>query len=153
MKTIQAKMKGLECSHSFSHCTSMGIFFKRLREANSAVRSRIWQTFELIQAFMVVLLTCKNEEDSIKNESANGHSIIHQLFRRSRADNSGVCNGVWKKFKSFKLLCMFSLPARMKMIQSKMDGLEWSQNFSHYKSMGIFPDAQEQLTSQSLVKF
>ena len=27
--------------------------------------------------------------------------------------------------------------------------IEWSQHISHYKSMGIFPDAQGQLTSQS----
>ena len=33
---------------------------------------------------------------------------------------------------------MFSLPARMKKIQSKMKALECSQDFSHYKSMGIF---------------
>ena len=51
---------------------------------------------------------------------------------------------------SSKLLCMSSLPARMKMIESKMKELEWSQHFSHYKSMGIFPDAQGQQTLQSL---
>ena len=28
---------------------------------------------------------------------------------------------------------------------------EWSQRFSHYKSMGIIPDAQGQLTPQSKV--
>ena len=33
---------------------------------------------------------------------------------------------------------MSSLPARMRMIDSKMKELEWSQDFSHYKSMGIF---------------
>ena len=32
-----------------------------------------------------------------------------------------------------------------------MKALECSQNFSHYKPMGIFPDAQGQLTPQSLV--
>ena len=32
----------------------------------------------------------------------------------------------------------------------KMKALECSQDFSHYKSMGIFPDAQGQLTPQSL---
>ena len=32
-----------------------------------------------------------------------------------------------------------------------MNELECSQDFSHYKSMGIFPDAQGQLTLQSLV--
>ena len=53
---------------------------------------------------------------------------------------------------SSKLSCMSSLPARMKMIDSKMKELECSQDFSHYKSMGIFPDAQGQLTPQSLVR-
>ena len=33
-----------------------------------------------------------------------------------------------------------------------MKALECSQDFSHYKSMGIFPDAQGQLTPQSLVR-
>ena len=37
------------------------------------------------------------------------------------------------------------------MIKSKLKELECSQDFSHYKSMGIFPDAQGQLTLQSLV--
>ena len=46
---------------------------------------------------------------------------------------------------------MSLLPARMRMIDSKMTELECSQDFSHYKSMGIFPDAQGQLTLQSLV--
>ena len=32
-----------------------------------------------------------------------------------------------------------------------MKALECSQDFSHYKSMGIFPDAQGQLTPQSMV--
>ena len=47
---------------------------------------------------------------------------------------------------------MSSIPARMKKIQLKMKALECSQDFSHYKSMGIFPDAQGQLTPQSLVR-
>ena len=32
-----------------------------------------------------------------------------------------------------------------------MKVLEWSQQISHYKSMGIFPDAQGQLTHKSQV--
>ena len=46
---------------------------------------------------------------------------------------------------------MSSLPARMKKIEFKIKALECSQDFSHYKSMGIFPDAQGQLTLQSMV--
>ena len=56
-----------------------------------------------------------------------------------------------RNLNSSKLLCMSSLPARMRLITSKMKELECSQDFSHYKSMGIFPDAQGQLTPQSLV--
>ena len=47
---------------------------------------------------------------------------------------------------------MSSIPARMKKIQLKMKALECSQDFSHYKSMGIFPDAEGHFTLQSLVR-
>ena len=53
---------------------------------------------------------------------------------------------------SSKLLCMSSLPRRMRMIDSKIKELECSQDFSQYKSMGIFPDVHGQLTPQSLVR-
>ena len=36
----------------------------------------IWPKFELIQAFMHVLATCKNEDDSIKNEGARVVTIF-----------------------------------------------------------------------------
>ena len=53
---------------------------------------------------------------------------------------------------SSKLSCMSSLPPRMRMIDSKMKEQDCSQDFSHYKSMGIFSHAQGQLTPQSLVR-
>ena len=53
---------------------------------------------------------------------------------------------------SSKHSCMSSLPARMRLIKSKLKELECSQDFSHYKSMGIFPDAQGQLTPKFLVR-
>ena len=51
-----------------------------------------------------------------------------------------------------ELLCISSLPARMRLIKSKIKELECSQDFPHYKSMGIFSDAQGQLTPLSLVR-
>ena len=44
---------------------------------------------------------------------------------------------------------MSSLPARMMMIDSKIKELECSQDFS-YKSMGIFRDAQGQLSMKKI---
>ena len=102
---------------------------------------------------MIVLLTCKNEEDPIKNRGARVFITLYIKF----SDVQGqitlelvVVSG--QNLNSFKLSCMSSLPARMRMIKSKMKELECSQDFSHYKSIGIFPDAQGQLTPQSLVR-
>ena len=102
---------------------------------------------------MVAPLTCKNEEDPIKNRGARVFTTLCINF----SDVQGQINLVLvavsdRNLNSSKLSCMSSLPARMRMIDSKMKELECSQDFSHYKSMGIFPDAQGQLTPQSLVR-
>ena len=108
--------------------------------------------FELIQAFMHVLDTCKNEEDPIKNEGARVVTTLYSNFSDAQGQITPVLVSVSLNLNSSKLSCMSLLPARMRMIDSKMKELECSQDFSHYKSMGIFPDAQGQLTQQSLVR-
>ena len=65
MKKIQSKMKGLEWTQHYT-----AFFFRRARADNSGVGSGIRLEFELVQAFMYVLVTCKNEEDPIKNAGA-----------------------------------------------------------------------------------
>ena len=102
---------------------------------------------------MIVLVTCKNAEDPIKNRGARVFTILYINFSDSQGQitlNLVVVSG--RNLNSSKLSCMSSLPARMSLIDSKMKELECSQYFSHYKSMGTFPDAQGQLTPQSLVR-
>ena len=53
--------------------------------------------------------------------------------------------------KSSKLLCLSSLPARMKRIWWRTAEEKWQHHFSHYRAMGIFSDAQRQLTPQTVV--
>ena len=77
-------MKALECSR---------VAYR------SEVRDGILPKFKLIQAYIVGLLTCKNEEDLSKNKSTR---VV--------------------------------------------------TTFSHFKSMGIFSDAQGQLIHKSLVR-
>ena len=48
-----------------------GDFFWRSRAAYSVVCGRIWPNFELIQALMYVIVTCKYEKDPIKNSREN----------------------------------------------------------------------------------
>ena len=126
---------------------------RRSRAANSAVHSLIAPNFKLVRAFMVVLITCKNEEDPIKNEGARVFTTLNINFSDAQGQitpESMVVSG--ENSNSSDLSCMSSLPARMKMIQLKMKELECSQHFSHYKSMGIFPEAQGKLTPLSLVR-
>ena len=100
---------------------------------------------------MNVLVTCKYEEDPIKNEGARVFTTLYSnFFRRARADNSGVGGGIWPNFEPIQFFMHVIVTC---MIELKMKELECSQDFSLYKSMGIFPDAQGQLlTPQSLVR-
>ena len=153
MKKIKLEMKVLDCSQDFSHYKSMGIFSRRSRAAYSAVQGSIWSNFELVQDCIVVLLTCKNEEYPIKNRGARVFTTLYIKFSDVQGQITlGFVVVSGRSLNPSKLPCKSSLPARMRLIKSKMKPLEGSQSFSHYKSMGIFPDAQGQLTPQSLVR-
>ena len=55
-------------------------FSRRSRAANSAVLSPIWPNFELVRNVMDVLVTCKYEEDPIKNEGAGVDITLYSNF-------------------------------------------------------------------------
>ena len=102
---------------------------------------------------MDVLVTREYEKDLIKNEGARVDTTLNNNFSDAQGQITLALVSVsGRNLNSSKLSCMSSLPARMRMIDSKMKELEWSQDFSHYKSMWIFQDAQGQLTPQSLVR-
>ena len=70
--------------------------------------------FELIQAFMHVLVTCKNEEDQIENEGARLFTIFLSLYvygdfsRRSRAANSAVHGPIWSNFELVAMVVLLT---------------------------------------------
>ena len=103
----------------------MGIFFKRSRAAYSAVHGRIVPNFKLIRDVMVILHTCNNEEDPIKNEGARVLTRLYVIF--SDAQGQITQQSAVKFFRNsnlFKLLWLSSLPATMKKIKSKTKELE-----------------------------
>ena len=102
---------------------------------------------------MDVLVTCKYEEDPIRNEGARVVTTLYSNLSDAQGQITLVLVSVYgRNLNTSKLSCMSLLPARMRMIDSKMKEVECSQDFSHYKSMGIFPYAQGQLTPHSLVR-
>ena len=103
---------------------------------------------------MGVLDACKKEEDPIKNEGAR--VVITLFIDFSHPQGQLTPKSVMESCRNSnpsKLSWLTLLPARMKKIHWKMKVLEWSQRFSHYKSMGIFPNAQGQLTHKSFVGY
>ena len=103
---------------------------------------------------MGVLVACKNEEDPIKNEGAKMVTTLFIDF--SHAQGQLTPKSVIESCRNSnpsKLLWLPLIPARMKKIHRKMKVLEWSQRFSYYKSIEIFPNAQGQLTHKSFVGY
>ena len=64
--------------------------------------------FKLIQAYMYVLKTCKNEEDPFINEGTRVFTtflplyVYGDFFRCSRAVNSAVLGPIWPNFELFR---------------------------------------------------
>ena len=66
---------------------------------------------------MVVLVTCKNEEDQIKNEGARVLTTLYINFSDAQGQIILELVVVYgRNLNSSKLSCMSSLPARMRMI-------------------------------------
>ena len=88
---------------------------------------------------MVVLVTCKNEEDRIKNKGLEwpkhfSHYKSMGIFQDAQWQLTEIEPG--RNSNSSEMLWLSLLPARMKKIHSKMKLLEWPQHFPHYNSMG-----------------
>ena len=152
MKKIQLKMKALECSQDFSHYKSMGIFPDAQGQLTpqSLVRSgRISNLFEML---WMSLLPASMKKIRSKMKALQWSQHYTAIFQTRKGRSLVLVSLSGRNLNSSKLSCMSSLPAKIRMIDSKMKELECSQDFPHYKSMGIFPDAQGQLTLQSLVR-
>ena len=102
---------------------------------------------------MIAFHTCKNEEDPIKNEDARVLTRLYDVFfRRSRAANSEVSGGILPKFELVQAFIVVFISCKNEEDPIKNGGARMLTRFPHYKSMGIFSDAQGQLYPQSFVE-
>ena len=80
-------------------------FFRRSRAANSAVLGRIWPKFELVRDIIDVLVTCKYEEDPIKNEGARVLTRLYDVFSDAQGQLTPKSAAeIWPNLNSSKLL-------------------------------------------------
>ena len=89
--------------------------------ANSAVLGRIWLKFEPVRDIIDVLVTCKYEEDPIKNEDARVQTRLYDAFSDAQEQLTPKSAQI-RAHPSF-----YSWPRylqKMKKIQPKMKELE-----------------------------
>ena len=77
MRKIHSKIKVLEWSQKISHCKSMQFFYDAQGQL-TPVWGWFYMKFKLIQTFMAVLVTWKNEEDQKKHEN-EGTRVVTTL--------------------------------------------------------------------------
>ena len=152
MRKIHSKLKALERSQYFSHYKSMGIFPNaqgQVTHKSLVGSSWILNPYEIL---WVYLLSARKKKIQSKMKMLEGSQHYSLIFSDAQGQLTpkSVMESCWYSNPS-KLLWLVLLSARMKTIHPKMKVQKWSQHFSHYKSMGIFPDAQGQLTQKSLV--
>ena len=96
---------------------------------------------------MVVLHTCKNEEDPNKNEDTRLPTRLCRFFRRSAA-NSEVSSGILPKFVLIQAFIVVLVTCKYEEdpIKNKGSRVLTSLLFD-------FSDAQGQLTPKSVVEF
>ena len=92
---------------------------------------------------MGLLVVSKNEEDPIKNEVARVVTTLFIDFSDAQGQLTQVSDGTLPKFYFIQAVMLpenkaVMLPARMMKIRLKLKALEWSQHFSHIKSLGNF---------------
>ena len=99
------------------------------------------------------LFSGKNEEHQIKIEGARVFTTLNIDLSDAQGQiplGSVVLSG--RNVYSLKTFIHVLITCKNEDDSIKLKELEWSKHVSLYKSMGIFPDAQGQLTPQSLVR-
>ena len=154
MRKIHSKLKALEWSQHFSYYKSMGIFPNAQGHVTHKSLFGSYLISNPSKILWVSLLPARMKKIQSKNEGAR---VVTTLFINfSDAQGQLTPKSVMEScpnLNSSELLWVVLLSAITKEIHPIIKVLEWSQHFSHYKSMGIFLDAKAQLTGQILPNF
>ena len=131
----QMENSGENVMTSFSPLYVDGIFFRRSRAANSVVHGRISPNFELIQALMYIIVTCKYEKDPIKNVSENVMTPFFPTVTLSVA--MGTSSRIWPNFEAIQAFMHVLIACRFEKDPIKNSGENVMTSFSPLSVYGI----------------
>ena len=119
--------------HHFLHYKSMGKNFN-----NSNVNNPIQPKFELIRAFMPLLVTCKFDKDPIKGDWEKLETSLFSLFSMHVTPKWLVRYN--RNSNSSEILCLSSLPVSLIKTEFIVTEKGCRHHFPHSKSMGTLKD-------------
>ena len=104
-------------------------------KANSTVRGQIWPKFELVRDIIVILVTCKNEEDPLKNKDARVATTQNIDFSNTQRQITAVRGRIWSKFELIRDVMDVLVTSKNKEDPNKNEGARVATtlniNFSH----------------------
>ena len=139
----------------FLHTKSMGI----LSNAQVQITPRPWSHLAEFRThpssyLIYVVVPFKYGKDPTENSEANAwttfspYKVYGDFFKHSRADNSAARGRIWLNFEKNWDLMYVVVPCKYGKDPIENSGDNAWTPFSHYKSIGIFSNAQEQITPQ-----
>ena len=130
MKKIRSKTKALNCWQHFPHYNPM---------VAMETSGRIWPNFELNQALIHVLITCKYEKDPIKNDIVFPIISLWDFFIRSRAAFSAVLGPIWPNFELVRDVMDILVTCKYEEDPNKNEGASVLTTFSALYTYGSYP--------------
>ena len=115
MKRICSRIADKKWQHHFPHYKPM-VFFRRSRAANSSVSIRIRANFELLQALMHVIITCKYEKDPIKTAEKKWQHRFSIITLSVAMETSGR---IWPNIKLVQALMYVIVTCKFEMDPTK----------------------------------
>ena len=103
---------------------------------------------------MNVIVPCEHGKYLIENSGDNAwttfspYNVCGDFFKRSRADNSAARGRIWLNFELVRALMYVVVPCKYGKDPIEISKIMRGQHFLHTKSMGIFSNAQGQITPQ-----
>ena len=109
----------------------MGIYSNAKGQLTPQYVVKSGQNLNSFKTLLVVLVTCKNEEDPIKNQSTRELTSLQlDFFRRSRAADSEIGCGIPPKFKIVQAFMIVLIICKNKKDPIKNDGSRVLTRFS-----------------------
>ena len=88
----------------------------------------IWPNFELIQALMYVIITCKYEKNPIKNNPRKSGNIVFQIISLSVAMKTS--GWIWPNFEVIQAFIYVLIDCKYEKDQMKNSGENVMMSFS-----------------------